>query len=345
MTTQIIMTENIEQKPHKKIKKKHVKICFSCIFMLLFALVIVYSVKSFFAPAGETVLFEIAPGTTGRGVAHELKESKLIKSEFFFLTVLRLTAGAQGLKAGKFVLNDNMNTISIISCITSNRCNFLKKVTIKEGLRLEEVGAVMSENFITSAEEFIKLAKAQNLEGYLYPSTYLFAEDVGPQKAINTMTDEFNRRVRPLLPKDGYWLSERQILTIASIVEREAVLDVERPKIAAVYINRFKIGMKLQADPTVQYAFGYDMREHKYWKKNLTLSDLRKTDSPYNTYMYPGLPPGPICSPSLSSVLAVLNPEPDFKALYFVADNVTGGHIFTETYNQHVKAIRSVRGK
>ena len=126
-------------------------------------------------------------------------------------------------------------------------------------------------------------------------------------------------------------------------MEREAVINDERPKIAAVYLNRLKIGKRLEADPTVQYALGYNEKEQRHWKKGLTYSDL-KYDSPYNTYRYAGLPPAPIASPGLNSVKAVLKPEPDFEALYFVADN-TGRHIFSKTYHQHLQTIKAIRGK
>lgn len=330
---------------HKKnLKKKYLKAGMPLVLIALFTLLGVYALKSYFAPPSSTVLFEIAPGATGRQVAKELKATGLLRSETIFLAVLRLTVGADGLKAGKFVLNKGMNPVSLISCISSNRCQFLKKVTILEGQRIEETAEVLEKAQITHGDEFAALAREQNLEGYLFPSTYLFPEDISAQKVIDTMLEEFNRKVRPILPGPDYYMTENEILTLASIVEREAVLTREKPKIAAVYLNRLKIGMKLQADPTVQYAVGYDAREKRHWKKNLTLSDLRKTDSPYNTYMYAGLPPGPIASPSLTSVKAVLNPEPDFEALFFVADNQTGGHIFTNTYNHHVRAIRRIRG-
>ena len=139
-------------------------------------------------------------------------------------------------------------------------------------------------------------------------------------------------------------LSEQEIITLASIVEREAVLDEERPKIAAVYLNRLKIGKRLEADPTVQYALGYSEKEQRHWKKGLTYADL-KYDSPYNTYRYAGLPPAPIASPGLNSVKAVLNPEPDFDALYFVANKDSGRHIFSKTYHQHLQTIKIIKGK
>ena len=157
------------------------------------------------------------------------------------------------------------------------------------------------------------------------------------------MLKEYKKHIAPLFKQYKTNLTERQVLTLASIVEREAVVHDERPKIAAVYVNRFELGKRLEADPTVQYALGFNEREQRHWKKGLTYRDL-KVDSPYNTYRNAGLPPGPICSPSEASVRAVLNPQPDFDALYFVADN-TGGHVFSRTFHEHKKNIKRIRGK
>ncbi|MCX5783560.1 MAG: endolytic transglycosylase MltG, partial [Elusimicrobia bacterium] len=167
------------------------------------------------------------------------------------------------------------------------------------------------------------------LEGYLFPSTYLFEANTAAKQVIETMTKEFDANIRPLF-QNGFpqGFDEKAVLTMASIIEREAVFSSERPIIAAVYYNRLKKKMALAADPTVQYALGH-------WKKNVTLNDL-KIDSPYNTYLHRGLPPGPICSPGIESVKAALNP-PKLDVLFFVADG-NGRHIFNNNYDEHLKA-------
>ena len=157
------------------------------------------------------------------------------------------------------------------------------------------------------------------------------------------MLAQYKKNIAPLFKQYPTDLTEKQVLTIASIVEREAVHHEERPKIAAVYLNRFRIGKRLEADPTVQYALGFSLKENRYWKKGLTLSDLR-IDDPYNTYRNEGLPPAPICNPSAASVKGVLQPEEDFKALYFVADS-GGHHVFSRTYEEHLAHIRRIRGR
>ena len=164
-----------------------------------------------------------------------------------------------------------------------------------------------------------------------------------PTEVVDAMLAQYNSKVKPLFSQYKTNLTEKEVLTVASIVEREAIFHDERPKIAAVYLNRLKIGKRLEADPTVQYALGFNFRENRYWKKGLTYRDLRNK-SPYNTYRYNGLPPGPICNPSYESVKAVLNPEPDFDALYFVADN-TGRHDFSRTYNEHLIKKNKYRRK
>jgi UPF0755 protein len=183
---------------------------------------------------------------------------------------------------------------------------------------------------VADAEAFRRLAEERRLEGRLFPSTYLFPLSAGHERAAEVMREEFERRIGAAYaaasPKPE--LSLEESLIVASIVEREAVLPQERPIIAAVYLNRLKKKMPLQADPTVQYALGH-------WKKGLTRADLQ-VDSPFNTYRRRGLPPAPICSPSLASFQAVLFPART-SALYFVAD-AKGGHLFSETNEQHSEA-------
>lgn len=292
------------------------------------------------------VVFEIKDGSSGRAVAENLHARGLIKSPLFFRVILKLGYGADALKSGKFDLNKSMSSFAIISCVTSGKCIHYEKVTIPEGWRIEEIGEALALHEITDSPEFVRLAKEQNLEGYLYPSTYMFTQNMPAQRVINAMLDAYNKNIKPLFDKnDAGKLTELQVLTIASIVEREAVVHDERPKIAAVYLNRVKKNMRLEADPTVQYAIGFYAGEGRYWKKGLTRDDLSNVSSPYNTYLHGGIPPGPICNPSKASVEAVLNQEQDFNALFFVAENDTGRHLFSRTYYEHVQNIRKVRAE
>ncbi|MDE2237706.1 MAG: endolytic transglycosylase MltG, partial [Elusimicrobia bacterium] len=208
-------------------------------------------------------------------------------------------------------------------------------IVIPEGFASWQIAERLGATGVCDAELFKTYVRANRLEGYLFPTTYFFDPNTPAEKVAQRMRAEFDRRVPPeyqaAQPKPRLTLP--QAMTLAAIVEREAVLPQERPMIAAVYLNRMRIGMRLEADPTVQYSLGF-------WKKGLTLSDL-KDDDPYNTYIHYGLPPGPICSFGLDSFRAVLRPA-QTNAIYFVADS-TGGHIFSATLEEHLKAKRSYK--
>ncbi len=302
-----------------------------------------WAVKSYFFNKGPLTVVRIKPGQSGSDVARMLKEKGIIRSELVFKALLRLTSSARDLKAGRFDLRKNTSAFEVINCIKSGRCTHYEKVTFLEGWRSEEIAELLAEKGITDARAFLDIVRKKNLEGYLFPSTYLFAENTSAQKVVDEMLAQYRKNIAPLFRQYPTDLTERQVLTLASIVEREAVVHDERPKIAAVYLNRFRIGKRLEADPTVQYALGFNLKENRYWKKGLTYKDLR-IKSPYNTYRNAGLPPGPICNPSRESVLGVLNPEKNFDALYFVAD--TGGrHVFSKTFDEHRRNIRRIRNR
>lgn len=302
-----------------------------------------WGTKAYFFSKGPLVVVKIEPGQSGTSVARMLKEKGIIRSETFFKFLLRITSSSRDLKAGRFDLRQNTSSFEVINCIKSGKCTHYEKVTFLEGWRSEEIAEVLAEKGITDAREFLDIVREKDLEGYLFPSTYLFAENTPAQKVVDEILAQYRKNIAPLFRKYKTDLTEKQVLTVASIVEREAVVHDERPKIAAVYLNRYRIGKRLEADPTVQYALGFNLKENRYWKKGLTYKDLR-VSSPYNTYRNAGLPPGPICNPSRESVLGVLNPEQNFEALYFVADN-TGRHVFSKTFDEHRRNIRRIRGR
>lgn len=313
-----------------------------CLFVCLTAAGM-WAVRAYFFSKGPLVVVKIEPGQSGSSVAQMLKEKGIIRSELFFKILLRLTSSARDLKAGRFDLRENTSAFEVINCIKSGKCTHYEKVTFLEGWRSEEIAEVLAEKGITDARAFLDIVRKNDLEGYLFPSTYLFAENTPAQKVVNEMLAQYKKNIAPLFKKYKTNLTEKQVLTVASIVEREAIVHDERPKIAAVYLNRYRIGKRLEADPTVQYALGFNLKENRYWKKGLTYRDL-KISSPYNTYRNAGLPPGPICNPSRESVLGVLNPEPDFDALYFVADS-GGRHVFSKTFDEHRRHIKRIRGR
>lgn len=314
------------------------------LFVLIVLLVAgMWATREYFFSKGKLITVQIHPGQTGSEVAHLLKTKGIIRSEFVFKVLLRITSAATDLKAGRFDLRQNTPDLEVINCIKTGQCTHYEKITFLEGWRSEEMAEALASHGITDGHAFINIVRARNLEGKLFPSTYLFADNTPAQKVVDEMLSQYKKKIVPLFKKYKTDLTENQVLTFASIVEREAVVHDERPKIAAVYLNRFRIGKRLEADPTVQYALGYSLNENRYWKKGLTYKDL-KIDSPYNTYRNAGLPPGPICNPGAKSVEAVLNPQPNFEALYFVADN-TGRHAFSSTFDEHKRHIKRIRGR
>jgi UPF0755 protein len=225
-------------------------------------------------------------------------------------------------------------------------------VTIPEGLRAEEIGALLEDRGVVTQQEFlaalneqysatflVALGDDKRLEGFLFPATYGFARDATPhevvQQLLNAFDDRYEESLRDVLPGQ----SLRAVVTLASIIEREAQVPAERPIISSVFTNRLFSGLPLQADPTVQYALGSDpatVAQFGYWKGELSLADLA-TASPYNTYANPGLPPGPIANPGLDSLLAAAQPA-QTNYLFFVAQP-DGSHLFAETLAEHTRNV------
>jgi UPF0755 protein len=321
------------------------KIKITAVILVLALLFIPFGIYHHYYSKGDLVRIEIPQGSNAGKIAVILKEQGIIQSPLWFKICTKVSGAAKLLRSGSFMLNQNMSSEEVIWRLTSDPGVELFKVVIPEGWRIEEIAKELKKQEVLKQENtFIDLAKKQNLEGRLFPSTYFFTKNMSAQTVLKIMLDEYEKNILPLITSAKTDLNENQILTLASIVEREATYNDERPKIAAVYINRYKIGKRLEADPTVQYALGYIPEENRFWKSRLLYKDL-KLDSPYNTYRYNGLPPGPIANPGIKSVEAILNPEPDFSALYFVADNNTGRHIFSDTYHQHINTIKTVRSK
>jgi len=282
---------------------------------------------------GEPVKVSIPEGAGAGKVAAELKREGVILSATWFRLVVKVTGTGKRIMPGEYALRRHMSAEEALWRLTHSTYVTSIRVVIPEGWRMEQIAERLEANGVTPAAQFLELARAQKLEGYLFPSTYHLKKNMPPQEVINLLKSEFDRQIVPLFSK-GFpqGLDEQKTLIIASIVEREAMDDSERPLIAAVYINRYRRRMPLEADPTTQYALGY-------WKKALTFKDL-KFKSPYNTYVVGGLPPGPICNPGYSSIAATLSPA-NLDALYFVADR-KGKHIFNSNFEDHKKAKRRV---
>lgn len=307
-------------------------------------------------PGAPPVLFEVRKGAGAMEVARGLAERGLIRSEKAFLRMLREKDWVGKLKPGLYRLEPGLHAEEIARIIVNHEV-WRIKVTIPEGLdlerigrRIERAGQVEGGLWLPRAQDIEAAATAEALrqatgleipipsaEGYLFPDTYLFSAGASAEEVVRRMMQEFARRfLRPYeaeIARSG--LSAHQLTTLASIVEREAEVDHERPIIAQVFINRLNIGMRLESCATVQFA----LPEHK---PRLLFRDLR-VDSPYNTYLHAGLPPGPICSPGEPSLLAALRPQ-QTDALYFVSRG-DGTHRFSRTAQEHEQAIRDIRGR
>jgi len=311
--------------------------------------------------------FVIQPGQPARTIAENLANAGLITDARLFEAYVRGNGLASSLQAGAFQLSPSMTIPEIAESLQRAVApEFV--VRVGEGWRLEQTADYLTQKtpldgadyrrraetgdlagLDTSGYEFLDLRPAgASLEGYLYPDTYrLPAEGATVLDLLGRQLDKFAEQVLPFWreaeAKGTTELTLHQALTLASIIEREAIADAERPMIAGVYLNRLARKMKLQADPTVQYAMGYQADTGRWWKTPMNLDEYASADSPYNTYLYPGLPPGPIANPSLKSILAVLEPA-RHDYLFFVAEpGGTGRHAFARTYEEHLKNVERYR--
>lgn len=289
-------------------------------------------------PPGLPASVEVPPGLSGRETAALLKKEGVIRSVTLFKLAGKATGWDRRLKPGLYELRRPMNEVAALRVLMEGRVVSLR-VSIPEGFMAKQIADRLEAAGITSADAFMAYVRANNLEGRLFPTTYHFAKGLPADSVAHHMHNEFKEQVLPLVRQAGSGrFTEDQVVALASIVQREARVIDEMPTIASVYLNRLVKRMRLEADPTVQYAHGKDTGE---WLKGMRYKHL-DIQSPYNTYMYFGIPPGPICSPGLDAVRAVLSPaKTDF--LYFVADGESGRHIFTRTLVEHNAAIARVK--
>lgn len=300
---------------------------------------------------GTPIYFAIEPGENGATIATRLERMGLIGDAELFRLLLRYWEVDAQIEVGEYSLNRSMSMSEIVGQLQHGRLR-AKTVTVREGLRAEEVALLLASEGLADQEEFIRLIRddafhydflrdrpadaPQTLEGFVFPDTYQFAVNITATALIDIMLRNFDQRVTIEMRQQALdqGLELYHVLTLASIVEREAVIAEERPIIASVYLNRLRKGMYLEADPTVQYAKGYDPATGRWWQP-LSLDELRAVDSPFNTFLNPGLPPSPICSPGLASIQAVLTPA-DTDYLFFLAKG-DGSHAFAHTFEEHLE--------
>ncbi|HET9603749.1 MAG TPA: endolytic transglycosylase MltG [Gemmatimonadales bacterium] len=300
-------------------------------------------------PAGKAEHFTIPESATFAQVLDTLDAHGLIGNRSVFKLRARLSGADRRLHAGPYAASRGISIGALLNMLAEGRTASVR-VTIPEGLTIAEVADIASRDLGLAADSFIDAARdstladsfgieAPSLEGFLHPDTYLLAQNASGRDLVALMVKQFEASWKPewTARLDSLHLSRLQLVTLASIVEGEARVDAERETIAGVYLNRLRIGMALQADPTVQYAIQLATGERK---KRLYTKDYR-TPSPYNTYLNPGLPPGPVNSPSLRSIEASLYPA-NVPYLYFVA-RPDGHHIVSRTYQEHLRAIREAR--
>lgn len=298
------------------------------------------------------VNFAVRPGSSARQVAEDLLRVGLIRSPAGFLALAERSRLDKDLQAGNYELRRTMSASEILRALASGAARRLDLVTIAEGWRAEEVALFLDGRGVISAEQFMEAVAgrtgtlplplgAPSFEGYLFPETYEFKPNSSPEDVLRVFLQQFEERVDGSLRAQAgaQGLSIQQLVTLASIIEREAVEPEERPQIAGVLHRRLDLGMPLEADPTVQYAlipFGLVSSAAGFWKAPLSGADLQVVSS-YNTYAAPGLPPGPICSPGMASLRAAANPEPG-PWLFFVARG-DGSHLFSRTLDEHVANV------
>lgn len=323
---------------------------YAAAWFLLGALLLYLAASSMLAPVGSdprlSTVVEVPRGASTADIAALLQREGLVRSA----TLFRLYAYFKGLdsrlQSGEYQLSPAMTAQEILSRLARGRV-VEHPFTVPEGFTVEQVAALLENHGLGSRQRFLEIARSgdfrpefvppdlplrEPLEGYLFPDTYLLTRGTAEEEIIRMMhdrflavfTDELRRRAREL------GLTVHEVVTLASIIEKEAAVDSERPLISAVFHNRRRLGMRLDADPTVKYVMARPPR-------NLSLQDL-EVDSPYNTYKYAGLPPGPIANPGEAALRAALYPA-DVDYLYFVAKN-DGTHIFSRTLREHLAAKR-----
>lgn len=277
----------------------------------------------------KAVIVVVEKGESFNKLSKDLENKKLIKSVFVFNLYAKQTGLANNIKAGTFKLSSSMDAAYILKTLTSEPLD--SWVTLLEGWRIEEMAQELNDELNIDKGEFLKAAK----EGYMFPDTYLFPKDYSALQIVNKLKATFDQRYTDELKAKikALGLTADQGVILASIVEREARSDEVRRMVASILLKRFNIGMALNADATIQYLLGYQQDERSWWKRYLSKDDL-KSSSPYNTYLHAGLPPTPICNPSLSSLQAVATANMQTPYLYYYHD-LKGNSYYSKTLEEH----------
>lgn len=320
------------------------------LFLCLAVLFPAYGAVQFYVPvkdAGYRLEVQVREGMTFREAVEAFREAGLLRDPVPVIALGRAAGIDRKLAFGYYAFSEKVSPWQVYEALRDRRI-IRSQITIVEGDSLYEIRGKLAGAGLVNAVEFNGLSAdpefmeeysiyAPSLEGYLFPDTYFFPKGMEPGRILGIMIDRLRTAYASALRDKAANMSfdERQVLTLASIIEKEARYDSERPLISAVYHNRLKKGMKLQADPTATYGL-------KPLSWGVTAKDIRK-ETDYNTYFIKGLPPGPIASPGLKSIEAALNPAKE-DYLFFVSNN-DGTHNFSETYFEHRQAIENYKEK
>lgn len=318
-------------------------------FLLLFGLVLIggaglwyrsYLITS--SPGSGEVIVVIPKGAGVRGIGGLLAANGLLENDIRYLGLVYFSGLKTRLQAGEYSLSRGLTPPEVLQLLAKGS-TLRHHVTIPEGVTAEQIAAIFEKDGWVKRDRFLTLVHdplfvknlgidAENLEGYLFPETYtLVRYETDETSVVRMMVDRFRQVWKELeVPENGS-LSRHQLLTLASVVEKETGVAAERPLIARVFFNRLAKKMRLQSDPTVIYGI-------RDFNGNLTKTDLKR-ETPYNTYVIPALPAGPICSPGRASLEAVLRPA-DSDALYFVSKN-DGTHVFSANLTDHNRAVQA----
>lgn len=292
-------------------------------------------------------LIEIKQGESAFSIAQKLYNQSVIRSKNWFYLYVKFTESDRDLSYGKYLFQGNLSLVKVVAKLKQGRI-FLRKITIPEGYTVKKICRKLSNNNFGDHKTFLSLCNnekfakkltgfpVKNLEGFLYPETYSFPEEVSEEFIISHMVKEFFKQTGQLNFVPDEKLDFYKTIILASIVEKEARVEDEKPVIASVYLNRLEYNYKLQADPTVAYI----LEQAGKSRKKIFYKDL-EINSPFNTYKYFGLPPTPICSPSRTTIEAVLKPAVTDYFFFFANDN--GRHIFSQTYSQHLSKQRNLK--
>lgn len=294
---------------------------------------------------GDEVFVDIPQGSSVSAIADRLAAAGVVSHPLIFRVAARMSGAERSLQAGEYRFAEPATASQVVQRLARGDV-YTRAVTFREGLTIWDMAEVFEAAGLGVAEDFLREARdpariqnldpdARSLEGYLFPDTYQIPRSAGAKGLVDAMIAGFRRafddELRAAAAARG--MSVREVVTIASLVEKETAVGSERPIVSAVYQNRLRIGMGLQCDPTVIYA----LRLANRWNGNLTRENLR-IDSPYNTYRYAGLPPGPIAAPGRASIEAAIRPSAD-KYLYFVSRN-DGTHVFATTLAEHNRNVQ-----